>query len=115
MKIFLPLLAGMAVVLVFGLTFAQDTMTDTKDPADKIIRDDDLLRDTLDPDRATINQMPAESDAEGSAAGGVRDDSESMRGDDDQSKEPVEKGPAETVPDFKGTGAGGESKDLEGY
>jgi hypothetical protein len=57
----------MALVLAFGLTFAQESMSDTNDPADKIIRDDDLLRYNLDPDRSTINQMPAESDAEGSA------------------------------------------------
>jgi hypothetical protein len=34
--------------------------------------------------------------------GGVRDDSESMRSDDDQSNEPVEKGPTVTTPDDEG-------------
>ncbi len=96
MKKILSLLMGMAFVLTFGLAFAEDNATKTNDIGDKVIRNDDLLHLKLDPDRATVNQMPAESEAEGSAAGGVSSQSESMDTetdiDIDQGKTPADNG-----------------------
>ncbi len=112
MKKILSLLMGMTFVLTFGLAFAEDSVTDTGDTNDKMIRNDDLLNLKLDPDRATVNQMPSESSAEGSAAGGVSSESESMGTDIEQSKTPADKGPAESGAEEPGTG--GATKDTEG-
>ncbi len=78
MKKILSLSMGIALVLTFGFTYAEDGLNDTKITDDKVIRNDDLLHIKLDPDRATVNQMPSESIAEGSAAGGASNESESM-------------------------------------
>ncbi len=78
MKKILPLLAVITCVLTFGLAYAEDNMTDAKNTNDKVIRNDDLLHIKLDPDRATVNQMSSGSIAEGSAAGGASNESESL-------------------------------------
>jgi hypothetical protein len=78
MKKILSLLMGIAFVLSFVLAYAEDSVTDTSHTNDKVISNDDLLYIKLDPDRATVNQMPSEFIAEGSAAGGVSSESEDM-------------------------------------
>jgi hypothetical protein len=113
MKKFLSLLMGMGLVLSFGLAYAEEGMSGTKDMGNKMISNDDLLRYDLDQDRATINQMPAESGSEGSAAGGVSAEPESAGADIDQSKSTGDRIPA--IPGDEGTGAGGASKVPKRY
>jgi hypothetical protein len=114
MKKILSLLSGMAIVLTFGMALAEDNTTQTKGSGDitirDMIRDDDLPRINLDKDRATVNQMPAETGAGGSAAGGVSGESDDMFKDIEQLKTPVDvdKAPAE-----EGSGAGGTNKAPE--
>ncbi len=105
MKRILSLLAGVALVLTAGFVFADDSATWTKDNGDKIIRNDDLSHIDINQDRATINQMPAESGAGGSAAGGMSGDSGTMKNDSESTKAPVGKTPVE--PGAEGSGAGG--------
>jgi hypothetical protein len=95
MKKLLSLLSGIAIVLTFGMALAEDITT--RD----MIRDDDLPRINLDKDRATVNQMPAETGAEGSAAGGVSGESDDMFKDIEQIKTPAE---VDKVPAEEGTG-----------
>lgn len=113
MKKLLSLLSGMAIVLTFGMALAEDSTTQ-KDSSDitirDMIRDDDLPRINLDKDRATINQMPAETGAEGSAAGGVSGESDDMFKDIEQIKTPAD---VDKVPAEEGTGAGGTNKAPE--
>ncbi len=92
MKKILSLLMGMAFVLAFGLVYAEDSVTETKDANDKMIRNDDLLHLKLDPDRATVNQMPSEFNAEGSAAGGIQSEPDGMGTDIEQGKAPADNG-----------------------
>jgi hypothetical protein len=114
MKSILSLLIGMALVLSFGLAFGADSMSNPGNTSDKMIRDDDLERYSPNPDRATVNQMPVEPGAEGSAAGGVRsDDSENAGTDVEQGKTPADKGL--DVPGTEGTGAGGADKEPGTY
>ena len=97
----------MAIVLTFGIALAEDNAAQTKDPGNvtirDMIRDDDLPRINLDQDRATLNQTPAETGADGSAAGGVSGEPDLFK-DIEQIKTPadVDKLPAEE-------GAGGEA------
>ncbi len=95
MKKILSLLTGITLVLTFGLVCAEDSMTDTKNTIDNVIRNDDLSRVKLDPDRATVNYMQSESIAEGPAAGVVSNDSENM---DD-----IDFGQGETPPIINGS------------
>ena len=95
MKKILSLITGIAFVLSFGLAYTEDSVTDTKKTNDKVVRNDDLLHIKLDPDRATVNQMLSESIAEGSPAGGVSYESESM---DD-----IDFGQGETPPIINGS------------
>jgi hypothetical protein len=95
MKKILSLLTGITLVLTFGLAYAEDSVTDTKNTNEKVIRNDDLLHIKLDPDRATVNQMLSESIAEGSAAGGVSNESENI---DD-----IDFGQGETPPIINGS------------
>ncbi len=104
-KIF-SVLGGMALVLFVGLTYAADTMPAGEDTGDKMIRNEDLSHIQLDPDRATLNQMPAESEIEGSAAGGMSSDADSMSGEVDQGNNPSDKGSMEL-------GAGGAAQDAD--
>jgi hypothetical protein len=111
MKKLLSLLSGMAIALSFGVALAEDNTTQTKDPGSvtirDMIRDDDLPRINLDKDRATVNRVPAENGAGGSAAGGISGESD-LFNELEQMKTPVEEVPAE-----QGTGAGGTSKAPE--
>ena len=93
----------MAIVLTFGIALAEDNAAQTKDPGSVTIRDDDLPRINLDQDRATLNQTPAETGADGSAAGGVSGEPDLFK-DIEEIKIPadVDKLPAEE-------GAGGEA------
>ena len=93
----------MAIVLTFGVALAEDNAAQTKDPGSVTIRDDDLPRINLDQDRATLNQTPAETGADGSAPGGVSGESDLIK-DIEEIKIPadVDKLPAEE-------GAGGEA------
>jgi hypothetical protein len=95
MKKILSLLMGITLVLTFGLACAEDSVTDTRNTNEKVIRNDDLLHIKLDPDRATVNQMLSESIAEGSAAGGVSNESENI---DD-----IDFGQGETPPIINGS------------
>jgi hypothetical protein len=109
MKKILYLLTGVAAVMTFGLAQAAETMPAPIDSTDKMIRNDDLLRYNLDQDRGTINQLPAlpgadVSGAEGSAAGGVRNDTDTLR-DENISKTPADK-PVEKSPGEGGAGTG---------
>ncbi len=113
MKRILSLLAGMAFVFTVGFVLADDSMTETKDNGDKIIRNDDLSHIDINQDRATVNQMPAESGAGGSAAGGIGGDSNTMKNESDSTKAPVEKTPVE--PGTEGSGAGGTDTYSPGY
>ncbi len=108
MKKILTLLAGMALVLTAGLAFAED-LSGNGDPGDKMIRNEDLSHIQLDQDKATLNQMPSE--AEGSAAGGMSTDSESMGTKMDEGKTPADKGAVESG--TEGQGAGGGTKDSD--
>lgn len=111
MKLIFSLLTGMAFVLTFGSAYAEGNMTGREDTGDRMIRNEDLPYIILDPNRATVNQMPAETGAEGSAAGGVSEESGGMYKDSDQGNAPVEKAPAETG--VEGTGTGGVGKDSD--
>ncbi len=112
MKIILSLLAGTAFVLASGLAYAEDSVSSgIEDTNDNTIRNEDLSHIQLDPDRATLNQMPAESEMEGSAAGGMNVDADSMGTEIDQGKTPVDKIPAESG--VEGQGAGGTAKDSD--
>ncbi|MGE5173856.1 MAG: hypothetical protein ACM3MD_08505, partial [Betaproteobacteria bacterium] len=91
MKKILLFMMGMMVVLAFGLVYAEDNMTGTDDTSDKMIRNDDLSHIILDPDRATVNQMQAAPEAEGSGAGGVSGDSDTKI--DQGGNVPVDKAP----------------------
>jgi hypothetical protein len=108
MKKILAMLMGMAFIITFGLEFAED-MSGPQGTGDKIIRDEDIQRLEMDQDRATVNQMPAESGTAGSGAGGVSKDSDSTYKDSDWGKAPVEKTPAKRG--VEGSGAGGSSND----
>jgi hypothetical protein len=79
MKKLLSLLSGMAIVLTFGMALAEDNAGQTKDPGNVTVRDDDLPRINLDQDRATLNQTPAETGADGSAPGGVSGESDLIK------------------------------------
>ncbi len=109
---FLSLAAGTVLVLAFGFAHAEDSISsgvgDTND--NNMIRNDDLSHIQLDPDRATMNQMPAESEIEGSAAGGVSADTDNMGAEIDQDKTPSDKSSAES--EMEGQGAGGAAKDY---
>jgi hypothetical protein len=105
MKKILSLLMGTAFVLAFGTAHAEDSVSGAGDMGDKVIRNDDLSHIQLDQDLATLNQMPAETEAEGSGAGGVSKDSDSMGTEMEQGNTPADKGAAE--PGAEGSGAGG--------
>ncbi len=112
MKKIISLLPGMVLVLAAGLAYAEDSVyTGTDDRNDKMIRNEDLSHIQLDPDRATLNQMPAESEVEGVAAGGVAADMDSMGAEVDQGKARAEKGPAESG--VEGQGARDNAKDSD--
>ena len=102
MKKFLYFIMGMGLVLSLGMAYAEEGAGGIEYPSEKMIRDDDLPRLNLDQDRATVNQMPAGSGTEGSAAGGVSAEPQSSDTGIEQSKEPVEKSPA--LPGEEGTG-----------
>ena len=70
MKQIISLMAGVVLVLSFGIAYADDSGIASKN-TDKMIRDDDLLRYNLDKDQGTVNQMPAEPETQGSGAGGI--------------------------------------------
>jgi hypothetical protein len=108
-KKILPLLLSFVFVLTFGYEFAEQSAPGNSDTGPKMIRDEDIQHYDIDQDRATVNQMPAQSGSEGSGAGGVTKDSDSTLKDSDSSKAPVEEAPAE--PGAKGSGAGGASDD----
>ncbi len=101
-KIFI-IVGGMVLVLATGLTYAAD-LPATGDTGDKMVRNEDLSHIQLDPDRATLNQMPAESEIEGSAAGGVSADADSMDNEIDQDKTPADKNTAESGVERQGAG-----------
>jgi len=107
MKKLLSFVTGIAAVLTFGSALAGETF-------DKMIRNDDLLQYKLDQDRSTVNQLPALPDAgisgaEGSAAGGVRNDTDPWL-DENKSETPAAEPavePAEKSPAREDTGTGG--------
>ena len=77
MKKILSLVLGMGLVLSLGMAYAEEGMSGTKDTSDKMIGNDDLQRNNLDQDRATVNQMPAEPGSEaaqppGASAGNLK-------------------------------------------
>ncbi len=111
MKRILTLLAGAAMVLTAGFAYAEESLPGSGDPGDKMIKNEDLSHIQLDQDKATLNQMPSE--AEGSAAGGMSTDSESMGTEMDQGKTPADKGAAE--PGTEGQGAGGVTRDSSDW
>lgn len=94
MKKVLALLTGTAVVLAFGLAYgayADDNTAAPNDTGDRMIRNEDLLRNDFDQDRATVNQMPEGSGAEGSGAGGVVKDQDSWKNDSAPDQPSVDK------------------------
>ncbi len=100
---------GLLLVFVFASVYAEESGTRTDDTSGKIITNDDLSRIVLDPDRATVNQMPAASEEEGAGAGGVSSD-DSMYDEMDRGKESVEKAPANPG---EGSAGGGTYKDSD--
>jgi hypothetical protein len=113
MKKILSVVLGMGLVLSLGMAYGEEGTGGIVYPSEKMIRDEDLSRYNLDQNRSTINQMPAEPGAEGSAAGGVNREPESKGTEIEQDKAPIEKVPAITRDE--GTGRGGELKAPEGY
>ncbi len=109
MKKILTLLAGMAMVLTAGLAYTEDSQSGSGDLGDKMIKNEDLSHIQLDQDKATLNQMPSE--VEGSAAGGMSTDQNSMGTEIDQDKTPADKGAVESG--TEGQGAGGITKDSD--
>ncbi len=93
MKKILSVVLGMGLVLSLGMAYAEEGTGGIVYPSEKMIRDEDLPRYNLDQDRSTINQIPAEPGAEGSAAGGINREPESTGTDIEQNKAPVEKVP----------------------
>jgi hypothetical protein len=98
MKKFLALMAGALFAFASGFVYAEYSTTDTEDSGDKVYRDDDLSRLKFDQDLSTLNQMPSEQSVEGSGAGGVTNDSDSLKYDISPGKEPVEKRPVKPEP-----------------
>lgn len=113
MKKMLSLLIGMGLVLSLGIAYAGDGAGGAMYPSERMIRDDDLPRLNLDQDRATVNQMPANPGAEGSAAGGLREEPKNTDTGIEQSKEPADIVPA--TPEEEGTGKGEEGKAPERF
>ncbi len=112
MKKIISLLSGVALVLAAGLAYAENSVyTGTGDKNDKMIRNDDLSHIQLDPDRATLNQMPAESEVEGVAAGGVTEDTDSMGSEVDQGKARADQGSEGSS--VEGQGTGDKAKDSD--
>ncbi len=110
MKKILSFLSGAAIILAAGLAYAEDVTPGSGDTGDQMIRNEDLSHIHLDPDQATVNQMPSE--AEGSAAGGMSTDQGSSTGTEmDQGRTSVDKGAVE--PGVEGQGAGGAAKDSD--
>lgn len=71
MKKYLALLAGVVFVLAWGTVYAEEMMPANKDSSDNLILDQDILKYNQDQNQNTINPMPAEPGAGGSAAGGT--------------------------------------------
>jgi hypothetical protein len=112
MKKILSLLTGTAFVLAAGLAYAEDRIySGIGDTNNTMIHNEDLSHIQLDQDRATLNQMPAESEIEGSAAGGVSAEADGMGTEIEQGKTPADKNPAE--PGAEGRSAGGTAKDSD--
>lgn len=102
MKKMLSLVMGMGLVLSLGMAYAEEGTEGVTHPSEKMIRDDDLQHLNLDQDRATMNQVPALPEIEGSAPGSVREEPKNADTDIEQSKEP-----ADIVPAAPGSAPGG--------
>jgi len=110
MKTLLTLSAVVALVIAFANAYADDDMTGAAYDNDRMITNDNLP--TINPDQggATLNRMPAESNAEGSAAGGMGSDSDNWKKEGELGKEPVDKTPME--PGKKEPGTGGYDRGI---
>jgi hypothetical protein len=106
-KIF-SLIVGTVFVVAFGMASAETSMSG--DMGGKVIRNDDLSHIQLDQDRATLNQM-RETEAEGSAAGGVTKEEDSMGSEMEQGSKPAETGATESG--VEGSGAGSATKESD--
>jgi hypothetical protein len=111
MKKILSFVMGIGLFLSLGMAYAEEGTGGVTYPGEKMIRDDDLEHLNLDQDRATVNQVPALPEIEGSAPGGVREEPKDTDTDIEQSKEPVGIVPA--APEEEGIGKGEEGKEPE--
>ncbi len=114
MKKLLTLAAGAALIAAFGVSYAKVRLAamDYGD-SDKMITNDDISHSDMDQDKATVNQAPEGSGSEGSAAGGVSKEPDTMKSDKDMSKQPVDKGAAGKSEE--GSGAGGPAKEPDSW
>ena len=91
MKKILSLLGGLVIMAAFGMAYADDMMPGNKDTGDKMVRDDDLQKYDRDLTQGTVNQMPSEQGAEGTAGGGVSGEKDStVKKDTHEGSAPVE-------------------------
>ncbi|HSB34046.1 MAG TPA: hypothetical protein VLG39_06295 [Nitrospirota bacterium] len=102
MKKLLSFMLGMGLVLSLGIAYAGEGTGGTTYPSEKMIRDDDLQHLNLNQDRATMNQIPALPEIEGSAPGSLREEPKNTDTDIEQGKEP-----ADIVPAAPGSAPGG--------
>src|SRR5512136_1854957 len=106
MKYLLAFLAGIAVLLASGYAYGEDRMAGYAFGGDKMISNDDLQNASPDKDSSTFNQMPMSEGSEGSAPGGLSNDSDSLKKEIDEGKEPIDKTPVEPSkePERRGPG-----------
>jgi hypothetical protein len=107
MKYIIALATGLMLVLALGTAYAADSTTQYR--GDKMIRNDDLNQQTLDENRATVNQMPAEPEVQGSGAGGTSSELDTRPTDKDLNAAPADNLKEEPAIEKKDT----ENNDME--
>ncbi len=113
MKKLLTVAAGISLIAALGLAYAKVSHAGTDYPDDKMITNDDISHSEMDQDRATVNQMPAGSGSEGSAAGGASKEPDTLKSDSDQNRQPVDKGSAGSGEE--GSGARAPAKEPDSW
>ena len=105
----------MAIVLGFGMAYAEDMIPGNKDTGEKMIRNEDLEKYNQDQSKSTVNQMPSRPGAEGSAAGGSGESDSTLKDDTSDKPAPLDR-LEKNFPEPYDRGRGGKEdpyKDIE--